>query len=134
MGKIKPGRYERIARMLKAYTLQTDRNFWDALDHLVGLWESLCQLRVFLQLLQVHCYHRKISGEDAQEVVWWAVLEIVFTLRSIPEAVICCIVPNYPHICAFIALSFHRDIMLRLQTLCAGESALPCLQALDSLL
>ncbi len=111
-----------------------DRAFWKDSGGLLGQLRRLSIMLTFLQLIQIHFRDRRISALDALSIWKHVILQIAFTLLSLPEAFLSYLIPQLPHIAARKSADFFHHLVLRTQALCATPSAPACILRVRELL
>ena len=130
----RPGHFEFVSGLLDRYDIQEDAEFWRGAGGLRGILACLKDCLLHLRIVQAHFACRRISFEEARYVWMRAVLQLWFAARSIPEALICRLIPGYPHLSAVFALMSHRDSMTHMLAACITPNAPPAMRRLENIL
>jgi len=127
ISSLKKGRLEGIADLGDDDAIVEDKGFWIASNGLRGVMSRLRELTVIVRVLQIHVARKPELGKMAR-VIWRdAVLEVWFSLFSFPEAVLCSMWKELPHICARAAAACHVRATMRTQNLCFTEDTPECI-------
>jgi hypothetical protein len=128
--KLPPNQYERLCDFIEEIDYAA---MWSESGGLKGVIARLRAATIYVQLIQIHYRDGRISKADARWIWGKVMLMAWFSLRAIPEAVICRIWTGMPRLSARAALGYYCEIVMRVNTLCVSPEAPPCILKLSIL-
>jgi hypothetical protein len=126
IAQIPAGRFEELLDYIVDRP-EADRRFWVLSQGVRGVVKRVRYMSTALNLLQYCVLLGVVKSSDAAEVWHLFRMQIFFSVIALPEACICILWKELPHVAALESLRFHFQATLRIRTLCLVDGAPECI-------
>lgn len=109
-------------------------DFWRRSNRVHGLLKRINTARSYHRIVQAFYKAGMLDSEDAQYIACQLCLLIWFSVRALPEALLCLWIPSYPRIAALASVQVYCNITVTSNVLCVTKEAPECIKEMRKLL
>jgi hypothetical protein len=112
---------DRLAALMEYFEPDELRfdDFWRVSGGLRGTFDRLRDLTILVRITQIQIDLGEIAPDERSEIFEPILQQIFYSALSVPEAIICRMWPELPHVATAMAARRHLDATLRLVSLCS---------------